>query len=265
MAYNDQLGVPNKNDIIDAKYTLNRFHRCEAAAAEPVTPVDIYSLQEFSQDAPAFDIEEETFQQGGGDDSYLEQKGYRYVCRFSLLQGEWASLVASLQGITHSTSGEAAIINRYSAYPMFHLERILRTKDNETHVCSDCYQDLSLRPVGGSGAMGASNLRDVECYSKHDSFTICSGAHLVYDVFTGDGSTTDFTLSSTALTVTDVTADAREDWEIDEAVFVKVKASGDSTGTRQVTGVTISGTSLTFTTAPADASTIQVLYVAATS
>jgi len=261
----DQLGHPDKNDFIDARYTLNRLWLHDGSVAAPATPINVYHVQEFSADAPAFDIEEEVFQQGGGDESVIEQRGYKYSLRFSIQEGEWGTLMAQILGITWSTVGEAALISRFSQYPIFTLERICRRKDNETHVFTDVYQDLIIKPTSISGSMGSNNLREIEAFSKHDMFRLCSGAELEYSQWTGDGSTVDFTIPSTPLTLTDITAQAREDWELDTAVFVKVKGASDHTGTRQATGVSIATTTLSFTTAPANGTVVQALYAKATS
>ncbi|MBU2527743.1 MAG: hypothetical protein KKC03_14190 [Bacteroidetes bacterium] len=257
-----QLGTPDPNDIIDAKYSVNRFHLCEAAVAAPVVPVDIYSVQDFSTDAPAFQSEADTFQQGGGDESYLDQKGYRYSGRFSLLGGEWAALIAALERQTWTAAGTAALINRFSDYPKLTLERVIRRSDNETHIKSEVYQDLILKPVPKTGAMGTSNLMDVVFYSKHDQFEIPAATYVVLDKWAGDGSTVAFTLSDTPLTLTVLTDKARDDWELANAVYCKVKLAADTTGTRQVAGITLATTTLTFTTAPAAGSEISLLYVA---
>ena len=96
-------------------------------------------------------------------------------------------------------------------------------------------------------------------HTYHMPLFIASGTELVYDVFTGDGSTTSFTLSDTPLKI--ATASDYRDLVLDNVIFVKVKASGASEGTRQTSGISYSAGAVSFTTAPASGSSIQILYV----
>ena len=264
MALESQLGAPDLNQVVDAKYSLNQIYINEAGAAEPVAETELDGIQSVTQDAPTPGISEEVFHQAGGDESAFDQKDWRYELTISMIYGYWAVALASIQAITHSDAGEAGLINKFSPHPLFTLERFLRQKDNETHILSEVYQDLVLMPVGAPGEMGTNNLIDIKCFSKHDNFTLASGTQLEYDVFAGDGSTVVFGLSSTPLAITDVSDLGREDWELANAVYVKVKLTGENTGTRQATGISLTNSDLTFTTAPAASSEIQILFVIAT-
>ena len=260
-----QLGFPDKNDYIDAKYSLNLLHVHEMAVSGAQTAVTLYNVQTFSADEPSYDNETEVFQQGGGDDSYLEQNGYNYAGRFEIQEGEWMNIIRQIFEITLADTDEVGLLNRFSPYPVATLERVARRVDNETHVFSDCYQDLILRPTGQAGSMGEMNTREIAFYSRRTQFRLTTGFELEYKTFDTDGSTVAFSMSTDLECVTDITRTGAEDWEFADAVFVKDKISGAATGTRQRDGLSIATTDVTFDTAPATSGQVQIMAVVATS
>ncbi len=265
MAVTDQLGTPSIAYEVDGKYTLTRLHRLAAAAAAPVTPVNVYGIQAADAGAPAPTIEREVFQQGGGDESLLIKRGFRYSGTLSIKSGAVGSFLAQMLGKTWTTAGEAALPMRMPDVPVACLEMIARREDNSTHLFSKVFQDVILRETNFGSPM-EDEVVSIPFYSKHDPFILASGAEMVLDKFTGDGSTVEFTLSATPLTLVETDDDYRDDWVLDNAVYVKLWQSASATeGTRQVTGITVVGTALTFSTAPTATQTVEALYAKATA
>ena len=266
MAVTDQLGIPDIDDVVDGLYTLHRYHLLESAVPEtnPVTPVDIYMVQDLAADAPAPQVSREVFQQGGGNESVIDERRFRYSANMTFKAGEVHTLIQALLGVSYDTSNYVGLPLRFDPYPKLILETIKRKKDNTTHLWSQVYQDLIIMPFNFGSPMEDEEV-SVPVRSQHDPFTIISGTEVVYDEFDGDGSTVAFTLSSTPLLVTDVSLNAKEDWVLENLIFCKVKASGAKTGTRQMSGITLVATALTFTTAPAASSVVQVAYVKETA
>ncbi len=262
MAYNDQLGALQSNDIIDGQFTLHRVYRHDADVATGIVPINISGIQDVSAEAMAPQMSREVFQQGGGSDSLISERNFRYSGTIRLKAGKLDDFLTAIYGKTHSTTGEAALVHRPSVFPAITLESICRADDNTTHLFSKVYQELILKPWNNNSPMEDEEV-DIPFYSMHDPFLICAGAELFYDKFNGDGSTTDFTLSATPLTAVDTTDAAREDWVLDNAVFVAVKNSGDDQSTRQKSGVTLTSTTLSFTTAPAASSVVSYLGIKA--
>jgi len=264
MSVSDQLGAPDVNNVVEGRFTLHKYHLCNASVAAPVTPVNIEAVQDVSAEPYSWGVEKEIFQQGGGDESLTIKRQPRYNGVIRMQAGKVGDFIAALLGITWSSAGEAALPLRMHSYPIATLEAICRTADNETHLFSKVYQDIILKDFNFGSPMD-DEIIEIPFMSKHDPFIIPQGTELVYDQFSGDGSTTDFTLSSTPLTATNVSDLAREDWELDDLVYVKVKGASDNEGTRQRSGVSVSDTTLSFTTAPASGATVQVLYIKASS
>lgn len=265
MAVTDQLGTPSIAYEVDGKYTLARLHRLAATTAAPVTPVNIYGIQGVSADPPAPTIEREVFQQGGGDESLLIKRGFRYSGSLSIKSGAVGAFISNMLGKTWTTAGEAALPMRMPDIPLACLELVARREDNSTHLFSKVFQDVILRETNFGSPM-EDEVIDIPFYSKHDPFILASGAEMVLDKFDGDGSTTDFTLSGTPLTLVETDDDYRDDWAVDTLVYVKIWASATATeGTRQMSGISETTGTLTITTAPTAAQTVEVLYAVATS
>jgi hypothetical protein len=264
MAIGTQLGKPTESHVKEGRFTLHRYHLHEAAVAAPVVPVNILALQELSADGLTFDNEYEVHQQGGGDESRKFKRGPRYDGVIRMLGGNVGTFLAELLGKTWTIADEVGLPLRFHDFPLCTIEAICRQENNSTHLYSKIFQEVILKEFNLPEAMDM-EVAEIPFYSEHDPFLLAQGQEMVYDEFAGDGSTTDFTLSSTPIDIVDVTDEAREDWVLDDLVFCKTKLTADKTGTRQKSGISIAGTTLTYTTAPAASSTVQVLYAKTTA
>lgn len=260
----DQLGAPASTKYITGENVLHRYFLNAATAATPVAPVNISGVQEVTPDAVAFAKTGEMFQQGGGDERYMYKSMPSYNVSVRMLAADVASFLAAIQSVTWGgVGGYSAMPLVFADYPLVSIESIYRLPDNYTHAGSMLFQDLILKEFN----MGSPNdleVVDVPFYSRHVPLRIKDGFEAVYDVFTGDGSTTVFTLSSTPLAVTDVSevgAALKDDFALDNLIFCKIKLTTDTVGVRQKTGYTLVSTALTFTTAPAVSARVEVLYL----
>jgi len=260
MGVTSQLAAPTKDALQKGKFTLHRIVRSEASVAAPVTPTEMSYIQSLTLSEPSFD-EVDIFHQGGGDESTKDKTNYEWTGSVSILKGKGGDFLKDIRGITWDTGNDTAIPLRVdNDNPVLHWEAICRKSDNSTHLFSLVLQDLKFDDPGFDNPMDYSDLT-VNFRTKHMPLMIAPGSELVYDEWNGDGSTTDFTLSSTPLDL--ATASNYEDLVLDNAIFVKVKASGATTGVRQTSGISLASTTLTFTTAPAVSTVIQALYVKA--
>lgn len=266
MAVNTQLGAPASTDQVQGKYTLVRFIRNEGSVTQGATAsTDLYGVQEWNIGDPDIKYTDEIFQQGGGDDALMLERGHTWPITIDFLKGKAWTQFAALYGISDwGTSGTAAMpFVKKNDYPAFNLECIVRDPDNETHRGSIIALDFVITNVSWDHPMEDS-LFQVQGYTRFSPVMAPAGSELVYDQFTGDGSTTAFTLSSTPLAL--LTA---SEWDqyfyYDELYYVKEKASSASTGTFKRSGYTQSTTTLTATTAPAASTIVQVPYLKATA
>jgi len=264
MALTDQLGKPAENDIQQGRYTLTRAHLCEAAVAAPTIPVNLDGVQSVSWGPVEWGATRSVFQQGGGDEALETRRDPKVSGQITFLRGAGFDELAELLGITWVNSGGYASLPYFneSDMPVCTFECIARAADNVTHLFSQVFPDAILLGYAWDNPMDDSEWA-LPFYSRREPFPLCGGAYMVYDQFTGDGSTTDFTLSQTPIDLVD--ASNRRYWDYDNFVYIKEKASGDSTGTLQRTGYSNVTTTLTAATAPAAGTVIQVLYAAATA
>lgn len=262
MALTTQLGAPGIDTIQEGKNTLNRFAVVEASAADPVSVTDLYYIQSFDVDDGAPESIE-VFQQGGGDNRTMEYRKWKWSGTITVLKGKMPTVLAQLLNITWSTASDAAIpFKMQNDYPKVHWEAAFRQKDNTTHLYTIIIQDMVIDHSAFSNPMDNSD-QNIPFHTYYPPLYIAQNVEMVYDVFTGDGSSTDFTLSSTPLSL--LTASNHDDFFLNQMVSVKEKASSASTGTRKMSGYTYSGGVLTASTAPAAATLVQALYVKAAS
>lgn len=262
MAQTTQLGAPGLNKVNEGYFTLSRYFVIGAAAGTGQVPVNITGIQGITCEPITWERSADIFQQGGGDERLHIERGPRCRVEIQMLAGDVPAFLASVLSVSWSSTGYAALPLRFDDYPKIILEMNHRREDNKTHMFSEVYQDLILEEFSVGSAM-ENNIVSVPFYSYHDPFIVFTRCELAYDVFTGDGSTTDFTIASTPLSVTDVTLNSKEDWFLDNLVFVKEKATTDATGVRQKSGYSLATTTLTATTAPASGTRVEVLYLKA--
>jgi len=262
MAVTAQMGAPEAEKLVQGKFTLGRFYRCEAEAAAPVASTNITGLQAWEFGEPDVDFSAKIFQQGGGDEHTVIERGFRWSGTLSFLKGDSWDRLAEMRGVTLGKTNNAILpLYKENDYPQFIFEGIVRQSDNNTHLGSVVIPDMILGHISWDHPLDDS-LFVLPWASKRFPFLMTDGAELVYDVFTGDGSTTSFTLSSTPLTLSTAT-----NWRLmdyDTLYYVKEKASTASTGTLQRTGYEVDGVTLTKTSAPEAGTLVQVLYAKAT-
>lgn len=258
MAYTDQLSAPPASSYKQGYYTLNRFVRCEASVAAPTAFTNLDYIVQVDIGEPSYRVDVEIFEQGAGDERTKVRKGPRWDGTITVLGGKVGNVLASILGLTWGTANDAAVmLNRDNDYPVLIWEAVCRDADNVTHLFSLVIQDMIIDSKGLTNPLAYAD-EPIKFHTYHVPFLICPGSELVYDQFNGDGSTTTFTASSTPLTLT--TASNYDDLDYNQIVYVKQKASGDSTGTRKKSGWSYSGGNFVATTAPAVSSTVQILY-----
>jgi len=262
MAITDNLGAPLLAKILTGKQVLYRYHRDLAAAAAPIVSTNITGLQNVTPGPITYQDEFEKFQLGGGTDSTKYRAIPRHDLSMTFLPGYAPDFIAGILGQTWSS--DFGIIQTFRDYPLIQLEAIVRTSNNTTQSYSVVYQDLiPLEPAIPTP------LEEIEVelpfYSKHVPFILNTGYHMVLDSWTGDGSTTDFTTSATAVDLFDTALAIRnnDDFNHDKLVFVKLKTSSETIGTRQTSGYSLAATTLTITVAPAASTRIWAFYAAA--
>ncbi len=263
----DNLGAPDKDVFIDTEQALHRYVPVNpAAAAAPVTPINIYGVQDVTPSAAAPKKTFEAMQQGGRGERRRVNLQYEYNVDVKILLAEAIDLVPAIFGQTWTLAGDVARPMVFPEIPVINLESVYRLVDGLTHAGSYVCPDLILKawaPNFGADA-GKTSL---PFYSRFVPFILKAGAEMVYDVFTGDGSATGFALSATPLDMVDVaTSDLDEvNWIFDNAVYVKRRAAGSDIAVLQTTGVQITGTALALTTAPAAGEKVEVYYAKATA
>lgn len=257
------LGAPDEDDVIIGRYSLFRYFRDLAVVAAPVLSTDLEGIQDVNIGAKSYKQSYELIQYGGGDTILTKRANGEYSGTLHVLAGELTTIMAGLLGETFSATGNAGMPLTFPFYPIVHIEAVLRKMDNYTHIQSLVLQDLIFDPAPFP-LNDNPNVVQLHFRSSHDAIIIANGCKVVFDKWTGNGSTTDFTPSATPLTVTDATMEGREGWDFNKAIFVKKKPATDTTGTRLRDGVTITPATpvLSFDTAPEEGSEVSMLYVA---
>lgn len=259
MSVQSQLGPLSPDALVSGRNTLHRVFVHGATVADNVPAVNLTAVKSVESDAVSYERAEKYFQQGGGDEPLNWNVGQSHGVRITVYAGQLPAFLASLMGVaTFGVSGYAAQNLTFDSLARFDIESIYRKKDNATHKFSLVHTDCVIQPFTLNSPMEDVDVV-VPAISYHDPIVLAPGAELVYSQFTGDGSVTAFTLPYTPLALRDLAVGNADDWVLDKLIYCKVKASGDSQGTRQKSGISISGSALTFTTAPAASAVVQVL------
>ena len=255
------LEALNDDLMVDGQYALTRMFNIGAAVATNIQPTNLSGIQDASIGEMAPQQSNEVFHQGGGEDSLISERNFRFTGNMKIKAGYLGQVIAGLLGKTWGSTGEYALPSRIPQTPIAAFEAVLRTPDN-THIASVCMQDVIIKPFSWNQPMLNAEAT-LNFYGRHDWFLLASGAMLCLDKFTADGLTTDFALSGTPLNLVTVTDKGREDWLLDNIVYVKVRSSATAQGARQKSGVTFSTGNITFSSAPANGSIVEVLYAKA--
>lgn len=266
MGVADQLGAPSIAHVVDGLFTLTRVWRKLATAAAPVTPSDVYAIQDQSMNAPAPRINRETFQQGGGGEGLDINRDYRFEASFQMLAGYVPIFISGLLGNTWTAAGEGAVPFYMPTYPLFNAEAVCRREDNETHLLSLVFQDCILKPFDFS-ITNENAIVTVPFMSKHEPFLLAPGLEMVMDKFTGDGSTAIFTLSGgTPKTIVETDDAERFDWIFDTIPYVTHYTTAAATaGVRQKSGITQATSTLHYATPPVSGVIIETFYAVETA
>ncbi len=267
MSLTDNLGAPVKEVFIDNENALHRYTLVNpATAAAPVVPVDIYGVQDVTPGAVSYKKTFEGMQQGGRGERRKIMLQPEYNVDVKIFLKDALTLVPALLGQTWGAGGVYGMPLAFEDKPLINLESAYRLPSG-VHAGSYICPDLILKDwapnFGNDG-----HIVTLPFYSKFLPFPAKGGVEMVYDIFTADGSSLNYTLSSTPLDITDVTARpnlADLGWVLDNCVYLKVRAAGADIATLQTTGIQLTGTSLAFTTAPAAGSRIEVYYAKATA
>lgn len=260
MALTHQHGAPGVDSVQEGKYTSNRIYQVEASAAAPVSATNMNYITAVDVDDGA-PTTTDIFQQGGGDERSRKYTGWMWSGTITVLKGKLPYVISQLLNVTWDTGNDAAIPFKIpDDYPHVHWEAICRKKDNTDHLYTLLIQDMIISHSSFSNPLDMADAQ-IPFHTYYPPVWIAEDAEVVYDVFTGDGSTTNFTASSTPLSL--LTAADHDDFTLAQAVSIKEKASGDSTGTRQNSGYSYSGGDFVATTAPAASTLVQILYAKA--
>jgi len=263
MSKNSHLGAPGSDSLIEGKMAVAQFHRYGASVAAPVTVDVLTSVQGVDIGAPSFTNTKMAHRYGSGDRALELNTGIEGTGNITCLPGLADDDIATMLGVTWGTGDKAAVQKIAPTHPIGALEVIYRDVDESTVLFSSLVSEMILLPSGITTDLETGNIQIPFKYKGIEPLDIVTGAHAVLDKFSGDGSTVAFTLSDTPLDLADSSLDHNKHWVVDNAVFVKVKTTGNEAGDIQKTGFSIATTTLTFTTAPAASSEIEVLYVAA--
>jgi len=252
-------GAPGANDNLLGKFTDIGFYIPEASSPEnPATRIELDMVQSFNVGPPEIDFSSKVFQFGGGNKYYNQQIGRTWPFTITFLQGAAFVEVAKILGVTHSIASDAIIpMTKQNDYPNLILEAACRDQDNSTHAGSVIMPDVILDDIPFDQVLDDSPFTLTGSFKVAPAL-LCDGASLAYEQFDGDGSTTDFICDSTPLNLT--TAANWDHLYYDDFFYIKLKLTGESTGTISTSGYSLSTATITATTAPAASSVLQVLY-----
>jgi len=258
MSIKDQLEAPSLDKMINGRFTLCRIHRLGAPVAVPVPPVNIEGIQEIKTGPLNPGYERQVFLKNSDEPVNLGRYcDYAGIIRIE--SGYASTFISQLLGITWSSVGYAVVPLRFPGLPLAVLEAVCRREDNDTHLFTKVYQDIVLKNFN-FGSPQEEEIVDIPFYSIHDPFLLCAATEVVLDKFTGDGLTTEFTLSATPVSLIDLNYPSAEDWDFPNLVYVKIKEQDALTGIRQRSGVSVNGNILVFENAPPMNTELSVLY-----
>lgn len=259
MSIYTQKGAPASTSEHYGQYALNRAHLVDTTVAAPVVPIDLGAIIALSFGAPSFE-EKKLLQQGGGKSSYNKRRNPTWAGNILLHKGTFPTILAQLKGITWGSSNDRAIsFWDKQGVPKVHWEAVCRDTDNLTPLFSIVIPNMVIDPHGFENPMESAE-QSLPFHTDFPPLKLFAYTEWVWDLFDGDGSKVEFTLSDTPVDLLD--SSYYDDFVLDNIALVTVKESGDDTGTIQLTGVTYSGGKVTFTTAPAAGSKVGIGYAA---
>ena len=260
MSIYTNIGPPALTDEIYGEFSLHRAHLCDTTAATPVTPINVNGIQNMSLGTPSFD-ERILKQQGGGDTSVKKRRNFVWTGSFNMLAGRMPTVIAQLKGITWGSANDRAIsFKDTKGVPAIHWEAVCRDVNNKTPLFSVIIPQMVIEPWGFDQPMDSSE-GSLPFSSEFPPIYLYAYTEWVWDLFDGDGSTTDFTLSGTPTDLVD--SATYDDFILDNIALVTVKESTGDTGVIQTTGISYAGGDVTFSTAPSASSLVGIGYAVA--
>lgn len=255
----NQLAAPSTANYVEGRYAYHTIWRCEGSVAAPTVPVEITELMQLNINKPEWDFTKRIFSQGSGDLSSQIKRGIKVTGSMVFSKGASITKLASMLGLTMGSTFTNAIPGYIDKdEPHIIWEAAMRDRDNLTHLHSVVIPDMIIDDFGYDDPLENSDFT-IEWHSYFPWFQLYTGREVVYDQFTGDGSTTAFTLSGTPVNLWTNSNYALLDY--DTLVYVKEKASTATTGTFKKSGYTQATTTLTAGTAPTAGTVVQCLYV----
>jgi len=265
MAVTDQLAKPLESTHQMGRFTLNRIVRQDAAVTKPIAWANVEAIVAISIGEPTFRYTYDQHQQGAGDEANEIKRDPRWNGTVTVLAGQIGDFIAAIEGKTWGTAQAVMSARMDSDNPMVHWEAICRDADNSTHLFSLVIQDMIIDSFGFDNPMDYSD-RSIPFHTYHEPFILAQGYEMVFDKFAATPTTSTYTLScSTPATL--LTATEHDDWDFNNAVFIKNEdhSAGDVTGRRVRAAVSITAASLIFTAGlPAATDEVSVLYAKAT-
>lgn len=256
----DDLGKPALTDYINGDDTLVRYFLKAASVATDITPVNVYGVQEVTPDAVKYGIEEEIYHSGGGRTKIKRRP--EFTVNIPIFASRVDSFIAAIHSqVFGSSSSYYANVLTFDDVPRINLEIAYRNPDLSHAVslvlCNLIPQDFT------PGSKTGNQIVQVPFYSRFVPVTLGAGARCVMDKFQGDGSTTTFTLSQTPLNLMDMDVGLKDEFVLDNVIYIEKKASTAKVGTLVKQDVTLVTKTLTFDTAPAATEVVEVFYACA--
>ena len=258
--FDAQLGKPGIAGYQRGRFTLHRTWNVGAAAATPVVATNLENVRNLTTARPSYDGEDIVIHQGGVGPSY-DKYGAEWTGEIQCLKGHTDDVLAQLRNVTLSVSaGHAALPFNTARYePQYHMESILRQKNNRSQIGSVLHMNMIPEDMGFDNPLEYAD-GAIPYKTRMPPAFLYIGSKFVMDAFTGDGSTVVFTTSATPIQV--VESDDHDMFIIDDLLFVQVMASGETEPTLQLTGISYATNAVTFDTAPAASALVYVGYAA---
>ena len=263
MAVTDFLAAPTIDKVPEGVDSLHRVWVLQDSVAAPITPRNVTGVQNITTSAFTPQMTKQVYQQGSGEDAYYEKRSrFQHDFTVQLLSGDVEAFIADIKNITMGT--DYALPMMAHGDPLIHWEQVVRKPDG-THLFSRLWRDLILREWSFNSPM-EDEVVDIPFYTNYSPMHIYTGAEVIVDRFSGDGSTTELTLSSTPINITDVSANREMlDLFYDEMIEVIYKTTSQDFGTHQRSGYSNTTTTVTATTAPAASSEVTITYLKMTA
>lgn len=262
MSVYDVLGAPSKTAQPEHVFTLPRMVRVNAATAAPTAQANLTGVTEVTISGISFKMQKELPMHGSGWQKRRLRQDPEVTGNLIIYRGYLKSVLDQIFGVDSATYFGSYLANKLDI-PEIHLHEVVRDYDNKTIIDTMVYPNLRIDPVPVAHPIDSS-LVTIPWKSDCIPFAIKAGYEVVYDQFATDGSTVEFTLSSTAVPIADCTYEDQAGFQtIDELALVLLKPSGSDEGYKVDAGFTFGTNKLTFTTAPAASGVLKVLYIKA--